>query len=70
MTTAILKYTQPGQSVGLGQFIKMGLDLVFLWQARASQRRQLADLSAEQLSDIGISRTAALEEAAKPFWSE
>ena len=70
MTTAILKYTQPGQSVGLGQFFKMGLDLVFLWQARASQRRQLADLSAEQLSDIGISRSAALEESAKPFWSE
>ena len=70
MTTAKLKYTQLGQSDSLGSVFHSAVNLVFLWQARASQRRQLAGLSAEQLRDIDISRAAALEEAAKPFWCE
>lgn len=39
-----------------------------LWYARARQRAQLAQLSDQQLVDIGISRSEALKEAAKPFW--
>ena len=35
---------------------------------RAKQRRQLLNLSDEQLDDIGITRAEALEEANKPFW--
>ena len=70
MTTAILKYSQLGQSESLGSVFHNAVSLVFLWQARASQRQQLAGLNARQLRDIGISRDAALEEAAKPFWCE
>ncbi|SEG07582.1 DUF1127 domain-containing protein [Marinobacterium lutimaris] len=38
------------------------------WHARARQRRQLAQLPAEMLKDIGVSRADALNEASKPFW--
>ncbi len=70
MTTATLKYTHLGRSDDLRLVIKHAVSLVSLWQARVSQRRHLVGLSAEQLRDIGVSRAAALEEAAKPFWSE
>lgn len=39
-----------------------------LWMARSRQRKQLAQLEDYQLEDIGISRSQALAEAAKPFW--
>lgn len=39
-----------------------------LWRARSIQRRQLRQLSATQLADIGVSRAAAITEAGKPFW--
>jgi uncharacterized protein YjiS (DUF1127 family) len=42
--------------------------LVELWHERARQRRALAQLSDAQLRDIGISRSAARQEASQPFW--
>ena len=39
-----------------------------LWRARARQRRELLELSAWQLADIGVSEDAARAEAGKPFW--
>jgi uncharacterized protein YjiS (DUF1127 family) len=36
--------------------------------ARQQQRKALALLDQHQLADIGISREAAVKEAAKPFW--
>lgn len=42
--------------------------LLALWLERACQRRQLAELTTEQLSDIGVMPEAAQREAAKPFW--
>ena len=41
-----------------------------LWQLRARSRRQLAQLDARQLADIGISACDRLEELEKPFWRE
>jgi len=42
--------------------------LLQVWYERARQRRQLAHLSDWQLNDLGISRSAAQDEAGKPFW--
>jgi len=42
-----------------------------LWIARSRQRRHLAEMAVWDdhiLKDIGVSRDAALREAAKPFW--
>ena len=38
------------------------------WHARARQRSALLELSDYMLCDIGVSRPAAVGEAAKPFW--
>lgn len=38
------------------------------WAARAGQRRDLAELDARLLKDIGVTPGEAAREAAKPFW--
>ena len=38
------------------------------WIARGKQRCDLAQLDDRLLRDIGITRAAAMREAAKPFW--
>ncbi len=42
--------------------------ILWLWSERAIQRRHLAGLTQRELDDVGISREAATQEAAKPFW--
>ncbi len=39
-----------------------------LWQARSEQRTRLRDMSDHELTDIGITRGDAFDEARKPFW--
>lgn len=39
-----------------------------LWDMRARSRRALAALPPERLDDLGLTRTEARAEAAKPFW--
>lgn len=38
------------------------------WRSRARGRRELLRLDDHLLSDIGVNRAQALEEALKPFW--
>ncbi len=45
-----------------------GLEILLLWQERATQRHALAALDDRLLKDMGLSRGAAAVEAAKPFW--
>ena len=40
------------------------------WQERKVQRRQLLDLDARLLEDVGISRAEALDHGQRPFWRE
>ena len=44
--------------------------LIVTWHQRAEQRRQLLDLDAHLLEDVGISRTDALELGQRPFWRD
>jgi uncharacterized protein YjiS (DUF1127 family) len=46
------------------------LRTVSRWLARSRQRRDLAELDAHLLRDIGVTRGEASREAAKPFWLE
>lgn len=39
------------------------------WFDRARQRRQLKNMDAHMLDDIGVTCTQAVEEARKPGWS-
>jgi|GEM_PF-2284633 len=40
------------------------------WYQRGKQRRQLGELTPEQLDDIGISQQQACAEASKHFWQD
>ena len=44
------------------------VDMVLAWQARANERRHLAEMDPRILADIGLNRADALHEASKPFW--
>ncbi len=44
------------------------VDLLFEWQERSAQRRELAALDDRMLRDIGLSRYDVAEETTKPFW--
>lgn len=41
---------------------------ILAWLELATQRRRLAELDERMLSDIGITREAALAEARRPIW--
>lgn len=43
---------------------------VVMWHSRARQRQELAQLSDDQLKDIGITREAAKQESLKCFWKK
>jgi uncharacterized protein YjiS (DUF1127 family) len=45
-----------------------GIGRMAVWRERQVQRRALASLSPELLTDIGVSRADALRESRKPFW--
>jgi uncharacterized protein YjiS (DUF1127 family) len=42
--------------------------VVWSWLERSSQRRALGQLDDRLLRNIGLTRTQALREVAKPFW--
>ena len=44
------------------------LGLIKLWHFRAQSRRELSELPAERLQDLGIEKSAVWAETAKPFW--
>ncbi len=49
-------------------FWRRWLGLIATWIERGRQRHALAQLDERLLDDVGISRTAAAHEIAKPFW--
>jgi len=44
------------------------IQVIGVWIDRSRQRRALANLDDRLLDDVGISRTEARREIAKPFW--
>ncbi len=46
------------------------LRVIAVWIERSRQRRALADLDDHLLDDIGITRSEAAREIAKPFWRQ
>ena len=56
---------QPTRGTG---WLQRLLDLIFLWQERVRERRQLASLDGRMLADIGVDTATAQNEADKPFW--
>lgn len=52
---------------GSGLFARIA-DTLHVWRQRQIQRRQLAELSARDLHDVGLSWSDIVFEAEKPFW--
>ncbi len=48
--------------------IQNALSLLWAWGQIAAERRRLAQLSNDDLADMGINETDARLEAARPFW--
>ncbi len=63
----VLGGTFPGL-VRLALWIKGAAETVGTWQQRRRSRIDLAELDRHRLADIGLSRSDALAESAKPFW--
>ncbi len=52
---------------GSGFFAQLS-ETLHTWRQRQLQRRQLAELTARDLHDVGLSWTDIAYEAEKPFW--
>lgn len=48
--------------------LSMALSMLGLWYDRHCERRHLAEMPADRLIDIGVTREAARKEASKYFW--
>jgi uncharacterized protein YjiS (DUF1127 family) len=53
-----------------GRVLAGMLETLLRWQELSIQRRQLLELDAHMLKDIGISRADALREAGRFFWDD
>jgi uncharacterized protein YjiS (DUF1127 family) len=45
-----------------------GLEFIFGWFTRSSERHMLSQLDERTLRDIGVSKVDVYREAMKPFW--
>ncbi|MBL8831847.1 MAG: DUF1127 domain-containing protein [Rhodospirillales bacterium] len=52
----------------LDRALLAAFDKVYVWQERARQRHQLAEMSDHMRSDLGLSYGDIEREASKPFW--
>ena len=50
------------------RWLVQAVDLLLTWSERVRERRELMQFDDHLLRDIGITRAAAIAEAAKPFW--
>jgi uncharacterized protein YjiS (DUF1127 family) len=62
-----LDFVSP-RSLGSTNNLWQWLQIISQWMERNHQRRDLAALDDRLLEDIGITRSAAASEIAKPFW--
>lgn len=52
----------------LDRVLLTAFEKLYVWQERATQRHQLAEMSDYMRSDLGLSRGDVEREASKPFW--
>ena len=71
-TESILESAQTPTGSRIGEAVKKWLannnEQLRLWRQRADSRRRLLSMTDRELTDIGIDRLDAKQEAAKRFW--
>ena len=68
MSASIHIPARPPLTLFAGRAPRSPLRLIALCYDKYVQRRVLAELDRRMLDDIGVTRRAAAQEAAKPFW--
>ena len=64
---SIYSHTSMTNHHGSGFFAQLR-EILHIWRQRQIQRRQLTELSARDLHDVGLSWSDIAYEAEKPFW--
>jgi uncharacterized protein YjiS (DUF1127 family) len=64
---SIHSHTSMTNHHGSGLFGQLG-ETLHVWRQRQRDRRQLAEMSARDLHDVGLSWSDIVHEAEKPFW--
>ena len=67
-TLAALGFQIPWRPAGSLGGLQRLLEMLLVWQDRASQRRALQQLDDRLLADLGLGRGDVAREADKPFW--
>jgi uncharacterized protein YjiS (DUF1127 family) len=67
---ATINKTMQGSVTAQRQGLRSVWQAVQTWAMRRRERQTLAKLDDHMLRDIGLSRTTAKQECAKPFWAE
>lgn len=53
-----------------GTILSRLADVVALWRRRSRERQQLAQMSARERADLGVTVAEVEVEVAKPFWRQ
>ena len=61
---------RPLFTASVGYPVKRLFATIVAWQQRYELRRHLLEMDDRLLDDMGLSRVAARQEAAKPFWKD
>lgn len=69
-TLATNRFTSHAAQGAFGPVLSISgiLNRIAAWSAVARQRRQLAQLDADSLRDIGLTKDDVAKETARPFW--
>ena len=64
---SIYSHTSMTNHHGSGLFAQLS-ETLHVWRQRQRDRRQLAEMTARDLHDVGLSWSDIVHEAEKPFW--
>lgn len=71
VVVGVIAMTLPARNLGCAgtsRFAHMLLTIFHFWPDRCKQRRIIREMGDDQLRDVGISRSEAIQEGRKPFW--
>jgi len=61
-------FSTGGENIAKRGVVSSVLETLVVWQARASMRRQMANLDQDNLKDMGLNAYQVNAETQKPFW--
>jgi uncharacterized protein YjiS (DUF1127 family) len=59
---------QAPSATSRNELIRPVYNVYRVWRTRSEERRQLAEMSEQEMRDIGVTRWDVIREINKPFW--